>query len=164
MTPDLGIGSHVPILAAAVMRAAGPVLECGMGWWSTPMLHLMCKGVKRLVSYETDLTWMKTFEHLRSEEHLIRHVEDWKAETAIDSVPWAVAFVDNAPGESRVEIVKRLRAYACFIVVHDTCADLPGSGGNYGWKQLDGLFKYQVIYKEMRPWTTVYSDIEEFAL
>lgn len=163
MTQDLGVGSHIAVLAAAVARTTGPVIECGTGWWSTPLLHLLCKG-RRLLSCETDKEWLSQVQSMESEWHQFKRVEKWADVSQIDTVDWAVAFVDGAPGEERIDIIRRLKARTTYIVAHDTCADRPGSGGNYGWKQLEGLFKYEVIYKGVRPWTTVYSDHKEFEL
>lgn len=174
---DAGVGSHFPVLAAAVARTHGPVLECGMGYWSTPMLHMMCQDHdagtgfydRHIWSLETDLDWMIKFSHLQSKTHHHFHVLQAKwldalSNPRIDINPWSVAFIDNAPGESRVEIISALKDKAHFIVAHDTEADIPPSGGNYGWKKLEGLFKYETIFKDFRPWTTVYSDVEEFKL
>lgn len=160
---DLGYGSHVPILAAAVARTTGPVIELGMGWWSTPLLHMLCRD-RQLLSCETDPLWFSGFQFMQSSSHVMRQVESWKRETDIDRIKWDVAFVDSHPGEMRPDLVLRLKEKVRFIVCHDTEADIPPSGGNYGWKRLEGAFKYEVIYKEVRPWTTVYSDFEEFKL
>ena len=164
MTQDLGVGSHAPILAAAVARTTGPVYEFGMGHWSSWMLHLLCQPNRPLVSYESDAEWASKFASLSTPLHAIRHVKDWQKEESIDAAFGSVAFVDHSPGEERIRTIVRLKGRFKYIVVHDTCADLPGSGGNYGWKALEGRFKYEVIYKQVRPWTTVYSDDEAFAL
>jgi hypothetical protein len=147
-----------------VARTTGAVYEFGMGHWSSWMLHLMCVPDRPLISYESDAEWIGKFTGLIDRNHLVRHVLDWEKETSIDYAEGDVAFVDHSPGEERIRTIMRLKGRFKYIVVHDTCADLPGSGGNYGWKHLDGKFKHQVIYKQVRPWTTVYSDVEEFAL
>ena len=72
-----------------------------------------------------------------------------------------VVFLDQAPGEARVPCAQALKGHARFIVAHDLEADEPGGGGNYRWRDLDGVFKYQSVMKRMRPWTGVYSDVEE---
>lgn len=157
---DMGYGSHVPILAAAVARTGGPVLELGMGWWSTLLLHMLCRN-RMLVSLETDPKWLSNFQFMQSTTHHIRQVDNWDMEEVLN-VEWGVAFVDCSPGESRPSLALRLKKNTRFIVAHDTEADIPPSGGNYGWASLEGRFKYSVTYKEVRPWTTVYSDFEEF--
>lgn len=163
-------GTHLPVLAAAVARTTGPVLECGMGEWSSAILHLMCMGRRELVSLESDKEWLNAFSKYVGERHDIGFIEP-KVETWVaygrslsDFYKDGVVFLDQAPGEARVPMAMELKGKAHFIVCHDTEADIRPAGGNYGWKQLDGFFKYQTIYKEMNPWTTVYSDVEEFLL
>ena len=159
---DLGVGSHVPILAAAVVRTSGPVLECGMGKWSSHMLHLMCRG-RYLRSLETSQDWLERFTDYRSPLHEVSLVSYWR-EARLEDKHWSVAFVDHAPGEERPDTILRLKDHADFIVVHDWCADRPGSGGNYGWKKLEGVFKYVVEYERTRPVTAILSDVEAFVI
>jgi len=164
---DLGVGSHVPILAAAVARTEGPVIELGTGWWSTPLLHWMCQWKRALVSYETDREWLEVMSQFKSEMHLMRHVTDWEEAEFYGN--YGVAFIDCSMDASqrphhRPRLAKRLKGRAHFIVCHDTEADIRPAAGDYGWAELDGLFKYQSTFTGIRPWTTVYSDVEEFTL
>ena len=165
---DLGVGSHVPFLAAAVARTKGTVLEFGTGWWSTPMLHWMCQGKRVLHSYETDLAWLEQMLQFSGKDHVLMHIKDW--DRLMPPAEASVAFVDCSVDESRLEhhrprLVRRLKALRThFIVCHDTEADIRPAAGDYGWAELDGLFKYQSTFKGIRPWTTVYSDVEEFVL
>lgn len=164
---DLGVGSHVPFLAAAVARSSGPVAEFGTGWWSTPMLHYMCAGKRHLDSYETDQEWLKVMAQFSGPDHLLHHVSKWND---VELLPfYGAVFVDCSMDSTltphhRPALVKRLKTKAKFIVCHDTEADIRPAAGDYGWAELDGLFKYQSTFKGIRPWTTVYSDIEEFVL
>jgi hypothetical protein len=49
----IGGGSHLPLLMKLLDQTNGPVLELGMGLFSTPFLHWACYEKKRsLVSYE----------------------------------------------------------------------------------------------------------------
>ena len=164
---DLGVGSHAPFLAAAVMRSFGPVFEFGTGWWSTPLLHFMCHEKRMVVSYETDLEWLKVMKQFESKWHLMEHVKRWD-DVKIEG-GFGVAFVDCSVDETKKEhhrarLVKRLKGHATFIVCHDTEADIRPAAGDYGWAELDGLFKYQSTFKGIRPWTTIFSDVEEFVL
>lgn len=157
MDLELGVGSHVPVLASVVHRTTGPVLECGMGMWSTPLLHCLCK-MRKLVSLETDHAWLEKFSEWSSPTHEKKIVRDWATPDEIVSHEWSVVFVDHSPGEERIHTIERLRGRAQYIIAHDTEADIPPSGGNYGWAKLKP-FRYSKTYKHIRPWTTVYSDI-----
>jgi hypothetical protein len=166
---DLGVGSHVPILAAAVARTSGRVLEFGTGWWSTPMLHWMCKGRRNLQSFETDFEWFKVMAQFTGIDHTMQHVIRWDEVFLPPDLPVSVAFVDCSVDATKQEhhrarIAKRLAPLAHFVVCHDTEADIRPAAGDYGWAELDGVFKYQSTFKGIRPWTTVYSNFEEFVL
>ena len=159
---DIGVGSHIPWLAKAISKTTGPIIECGMGDYSSVMCHVMA-GNRELVSLETDLTWMRKYAFLESPTHKLRHVADWGRE--IESLGHiGLAFVDNSPGEERVRVIAGLKGKCDIILAHDTEADIPPSGGNYGWRYLECLFKQQVIFKLVRPWTTLYTDLENFRL
>lgn len=166
---DLGVGSHVPFLAAAVARTTGPVYEFGTGWWSSSTLHFMCAGRRPLYSFETDEDWMRQMATLfESPGHIFQRVVRWDDVKIPSGI--AVAFVDCSVDSTKKEhhrprLVKRLKeAGAHFIAVHDLEADIRPAAGDYGWSELDGLFRYASTFKMIRPWTTVYSDVEEFAL
>lgn len=176
MSVDLGVGSHVAILAAAIARTAGPVLECGTGHWSTPLIHGLANG-REVLSMETDPQWLGAFEGYRTPWHELmifsqgaghhQQIAAWASfgkRLHPSKYAEGVCFLDQSPGEARVPMAKEIANKFKFIVAHDVCADIPPSGGNYGWKQLDGFFKYHFIWKDVRPWTAVYSNVEEFKL
>lgn len=163
---DGGVGSHAPWLALLASRTKGSVVECGMGLFSTPLLHVLVSLQGRpLYSYETDPAWLEMFRELAGPLHPMTLLDNWRH----DFEACDVAFVDCSPGRDerqdvspRIDLIKSLKGKGRFIVAHDTEADIPPSGGAYGWAKLDSLFKYQTVLKQFRPWTTVYSDAEEF--
>ena len=173
-TPDLGVGSHTAILAAAIARTTGGILECGTGAWSTPLIHALANG-RAVMSLETDQEWMNQMAFLyKTEWHqfgMVRAdghhplIAEWvKLGRGLAAFVDSVCFLDQSPGEARVPMAKAIKGKFKFIVAHDTEADIPPGGGNYGWKELDGYFKYSFTFKDVRPWTSVFSDVEEFRL
>lgn len=156
-------GSHYPILAAAVARTAGPVLELGAGDWSTPMLHYMCKAMGRhLDTCDSDPKWLDRFGEYRSEHHqLINMHSNWVA--LVNVVRFGVAFVDSAPGEGRVQWIERLKDRTHFIVAHDSERD-HGTGANYMYERVTPLFKYVSEFRRFRPYTLVLSNVEPFEI
>lgn len=158
-------GSHVAMLATSFMRAIrhcweGAVAELGSGWWSTPLLHGMARVWRQtLYTLETDREWFDTLSELyASEDHRFVRVSKWK--DAIEVLPekLALAFVDFSPGEERVDAVLQLQDRADIIVAHDVEADIPPSAGAYGWARLHGVFRYEFIWEDVRPWTAVWSN------
>lgn len=170
-----GVFSHFPFLASAIQQTTGPILECGAGWGSTPLIHYMANG-RNVVTVETDKDWLSRFNGYRTMTHTLERlspetldhhalIEAWtEYAKRVSTVRWGVVFLDQAPGESRVPVATVLKHSAEFIVCHDTCADRPGSGGNYGWVHLEGHFKYRSVVERIRPSTTIYSNVREFKL
>lgn len=164
---DGGFFSHYVVLSSAIVIAQGKVLEMGCGWGSTPLVHYLSDDA---LTIDGDADWLARFECYRSPLHEFRSVEPtvaaWEklAKKLAAEDHYGVVFLDQAPGEARVPCALALKDSADYIVCHDTCADNPGSGGNYGWRQLDGVFRYQRTMKRMKPWTTVYSNFKDFPI
>lgn len=158
----LGFGTHMHVLAAVILQARpGPVLEYGMGFYSTPLLHLLCQEMDRhLLSIDGDPTWADRFAGLESGRHDIKGVRDWaESEPMIDGFnEWAVVFIDHGPETRRVVDAKRLKDRAEFIVVHDwsntdACA---------AWQEeLLKMFKFSWVSK-VGPCTAVLSNKRPF--
>lgn len=141
-------GTHLMPLLAAVANTTGPVLECGTGLFSTPILHTLCAPTRRkLVSLETDGEWMERFVMLRRPWHEIRLIEDWaRCLTARPEPQWAVVLVDNNPHEARQHVLAALADRALILVLHDS---EQWTGGFAGWHVYQeqqayiGSFKYR---------------------
>ena len=105
--------THIPVLAAVVAATKGPVLECGAGFYSTPLLHALCRN-RRLVTVETDPHWPKEFKVFGDLKH--------EFTDSLENIPvemWDVVFVDGKSWE-RVPVFQKLRQSARFFVVHDS--------------------------------------------
>src|ERR1035437_8587915 len=95
-------GSHMPILIKVLDISKGPVLELGMGVFSTPLLHMLCVDKKRvLVSYENDKSYVDSHNGFMTDMHQIKFVENWD-DADIESTRWGVVLVDHAPGGRRI--------------------------------------------------------------
>jgi len=166
--------THFPILAAMVSRTANlpyVTLELGMGHYSTPLLHFMCKALdKRLFSVDNCPEWhdfflmnlkkYDTHEFFYAKNKLL---STWLKEQNIDdlSVHFDVAFIDHSPALDRVKCVEFLRKRAMFIVVHDSEAIADA----YSWNGIFDTFKYKFswgLYNGNE--TTVVSEFEEIGL
>lgn len=166
----MGAASHYPVLAAALARTTGPVLEMGMGDYSTPMLHMLCKD-RLLVSVENDPVWAAEFEEYRSPNHQIHMVKGaparkaWEACDIIEQHQWSVALIDHW-SDYRYDIALRLKGRCKFIVCHDVeeMWAPPGYAAGYHWSEMMGKFKYETIWRRYVPYTAIFSDDEEFSL
>lgn len=130
----LGFGTHMGILASAVLQSrTGPVLEYGLGFYSTPLLHLLCQEMGReLLSLEGDAEWASKFEEFRTSFHHITSMPrgpggpDWGLSGhlpapggTVHTADWAVVFIDHSPDERREVDAAALANRAELVVVHD---------------------------------------------
>lgn len=151
-------GSHMPILARIMDLTDGPVLELGMGIYSTPLLDLMCAQSKRpLYSYDNDAVWFKENEKWRSDYHFVSFIEDWDDFYTIqhDYFHWSVALIDHKPAKRRKVDIKNLANKVNFVIVHDT---EPESDKFFKYSWVYKYYKYRYDYTKCRPYTTVLSN------
>ena len=151
--------SFLPILIDVMRKSDGPVLEMGVGLFSTPVMHWLCLESRReLVSYENDPEYFHLVSKFQSPSHKIILLDDWD-QAEIDSIHWGAVLIDHGPAERRVVDIKRLTNNAEFIVVHDTEESL---NHLHHYDQVFPSFKYRYDYKRRRPYTTVLSNFRDF--
>ncbi len=140
--------THLPALVACVAASQGPILECGAGLWSTPVLHSLCAPARRLlVSVESNAEWIARFRHLACDWHRVEQIADWNAVPLIDG-QWAVAFVDHGVAP-RGPVVAALRERARVVVMHDS------ECGYCGYTEPLRAFDWAWTHKFSPAWTTV---------
>ncbi len=114
-------GSHLPALLACLSDTVGPVLELGIGHFSTPALHAYCGPTDRLlVSVEADPKWYEQFRKFQGGKHIIipSDYESWV--TGSHEQSWSVVFIDNSPGgKRRADDFQALSRRSIYTVVHD---------------------------------------------
>lgn len=132
-----------------------PVVECGMGFGSTPFLERYCDDAKRvLYSYENNLEWFEKCQKYNSRSF---HITDWNIVAEQHLTP-SVLFLDEAPGEHRKEFLKLFAMRARIIVAHDT--EIAADHG-YQMRQHKGLFKYWKDYESVGAWASMASNFIE---
>lgn len=150
----------MPILARIMDLTDGPVLEMGMGIYSTPLLDIMCAESKRmLVSYDNDPEWFGENEKWTSDYHQVLFTDNWER-ADIDRVHWSVVLIDHKPAPRRIKDIKRLAYNANFIVVHDT---EPESDKFFKYRWIYRFFKYRYDYTKARPHTSVLSNFVDLS-
>ena len=150
-------GSYLPILTRIIEKTDGPILELGIGLYSTPYLHYACLPTKRkLVSYDNSEGWVRYFRDCRTDFHEVNHIDDW------DKLPinnfYDVVFVDHAPARRRITEVRRLVDHADYVVIHDSNGRFENW---YHYSLIYPLFKYQYEYGVLMPHTTVLSNLHD---
>jgi hypothetical protein len=156
-------GSHLPILSRVIGACSGPILELGMGLYSTPLLDMMCFEDKRpLVSYDNDPVWFKENEKWRSKYHDVYFLDKQNLKTGseydmanIEHTFWSVAFLDHKPAIRRKRDAQRLANNALFIILHDS---EPALNPYFRYTWIYPLFKYRFDYTKCNPNTAVLSN------
>lgn len=145
----------MPILARIVDMSDGPILELGMGIYSTPLLDLMCHEKKRtLVSYDDDPAWFKENQEWESDYHKVHLISNYD-EADIENTHWSVVLVDHKPAIRRLTEIKRLAWHANYILIHDS---EPEANNFFRYTWIYRFFKYRYDYTKCRPHTTVLSN------
>lgn len=121
MTDEALWGSHLPVLMAGLATSVGPVVEFGVGHFSTPCLHAVCMSVgRKLFSVEQNPEWFKMFaDAFSTEDHRFLQGDYLKL---IDDLPPKIglAFIDHSPGgQSRADVFDKMIIRADYVVVHD---------------------------------------------
>ena len=145
----------MPVVVRVVEATEGPILELGMGIYSTPLLDLMCHENKRpLVSYDDEPEWFAENKEWESDYHKVRLIKDYD-EADIESTHWSVAIVDHKPAIRRLTEIKRLANNTYYIIVHDT---EPECDKYFKYSRIYPLFKYRYDYSRCRPHTAILSN------
>jgi hypothetical protein len=148
-------GSHLPALIPAFHATTGVVLEMGIGWSSTPLLHWLCEANKRkLLSLETDEKWFNNFTEYGNENHSLRLVKDWSCEKFGDT-DWGLALIDHRPAKERANSAARLRYRAEIVMLHDSEPEIDRF---YRYGRAYKHFKYVYQYDKVKPHTAILSN------
>lgn len=153
-------GSHIPVLVRLMQYVDKPVLELGIGWNSTPLLHWLCKEKSLpLFSFESDYKWMKNFLNFSTENHSILQtdfldIHDLWSGYGIRQL--GLVLVDHRPARKRRSSALYFADKADFVVLHDSeLSDHPA----YKYTPIYGNFKYKYEYKSVgKPYTMILSN------
>ena len=156
-------GTHSCVLAGIITQTTGPVLELGIGHYSTPLIHFMCRN-RPVLSVESDREWMQfyanSFKNGCHDFQCFDRVSSIFEMEQYKDLQWDVAFVDHSPSEDRRVCVESLRTRAKYIVVHDS----EPLAVVYKWDGIFETFKYKYYWDFFGNGTTVVSDICQIEL
>jgi len=150
-------GTHIPVLVKLLNHLNKPVLELGIGWSSTPLLHWVCQEKNlKLISIESDGEWIKNFRTFRSKNHSIFQTDENFTLNFDLPEDFSLVFIDHKPARKRRSSAILFKDRADFIVLHDSeLADHKA----YKYTPIYDLFKYKFEYKGVgEPYTMVLSN------
>jgi len=150
--------THMTMLIKVLLMSTGDVVECGGGIFSTPLLHWMCKFMKRkLISYENVPSYYEFERMFQSPLHRVRFVKNWDD---IDTKTHrGVVFIDHHPPKRRMIEALRFKDSADFIIIHDT----ERASREYNRSEVLEQFKYRYDWKDCKPWTSVFSNFHNLS-
>jgi len=157
-------GSHLPILETILEKMPNcRFLELGTGDNST---SLITSNTSYSEHYETNFEWYQKMKKYESENHKVIFWNkyskyEWFDCPALEK-DWDVAFIDNAPGESRQSNLLKLRNKCKFIICHDTEEVYKFALSDYRWNF--SMFKYNYVFDKYDTYTNVLSNFEEFKM
>lgn len=166
--------SHLPMLSLALRNSPEyTFIEFGMGNGSTPLLK---RYAKYIASIEGNKEWRDKFiegydnlfiqymgdevEVYRKGNHTVFKYYDfilnWISDPNVYPNHKEIWFVDNAPAEDRIKIIKAAKKHVPVIIIHDT---EESAEYVYGLKEILSTFKYRLDFKpEGLPHTTAVSN------
>ena len=124
--------THQPFFIEILKNTSGNILELGCGEGSTLMIREMIKNTKRkLVSLESDLTWLNKYIHLSDGTHKLYHVNASNDDTVETGNIWVdfiksmqlhdfeIVFIDSSPWSSRTSTFYHFLDKVKIIIMHD---------------------------------------------
>ncbi len=145
--------SYLPILIRVIEASHGEVLELGVGFYSTPVFHLLAQMEKRhIYSYEHDLDWYEWARKFESKYHHILYIRDWNN---LPQTHFGVVFVDQSPSAFRRSSIKKYANSADYLVAHDTEIERTRQ---FHLENTLRTFRYRYDYKKLMPNTSVVSN------
>lgn len=151
--------THIPVLLRVLNVTSGPILEMGVGNFSTPLLHFACLDSNRVLqSYDNDPRYIKGASPFSCALHLVDLIDDWDKADINKFGFWSLALIDHKPAERRIIDIERLAKLAEYIVCHDS---EPIVEHVYNYKKVFPLFKYIWNYTKVTPNTLVLSNFHD---
>ncbi len=166
------VATHQRLLIGAALRTKGPILELGVGWYSTPLLHeVAATQNRRLYTIDNNPYWLAQFKDLEDDHHFLWPVGWWGELLSIlrPDVRFGLVFVDHGQPCEREYAARALMDHVDVFVFHDT-----EEGFAYGYDRVLGgrrypkdhpqrdvglgLFRYQWTDRCQKAWTTVASN------
>ena len=152
-------GSHQPVLIHALNTiVVGNVLEFGMGYNSTPIMHLICeKQNRKLLSMDSSEEWFNKFIQYKNDNHeMFVFTTDKILNKEYDffNKKYSIVFVDAAPAWIRQKFIQLIKENTDYIIVHDTEDKI-----NYFYDF--SSFKHVFCFNKVSVFTSILSNLDD---
>jgi len=146
---DIAYGSHQPMLIHILDNTKGNIIEFGMGFYSTHLLHWYGKLANRYVlSVETDTIWFGQYDCNK-----ILITPERIKEYDFTKMNFSVALIDGTPNEFRQKFIEVMKDRVDYFVVHDTDEE---------WKDIYkydfSMFNDVYHFRDIKPNTSILSN------
>lgn len=150
--PTSTLLSYAPLLYLGMLETKKAIIECGMGEFSSKLLHDTNKPV---ISYETSQEWFDKFPTIYPKKRI--HADSWIPVLLDAASKTSIFFIDQAPGEIREKCIESLvlHNFDGIIVAHDT---EPSADHGYKMRQHFPRFKYVCEVQTDGAWATAMSN------
>jgi hypothetical protein len=147
-------GSHLFVLKYLFsVHEFHTCIEFGLGIFSTNFF--LQHDYLKLISVETDLSWINYFGNNQSDRHSIVHYGNDNVQfilnNELSNTRFDLAFVDG-PRNSRWQCINKLIDHTDIIVAHDT------NKPSYNWQNISIPEEYiRFDFVKLEPWTAIFS-------
>lgn len=151
-TPTATYVSYLPLVFEALVALPNaPIIECGMGHGSTPILSTLHN--RTVIHYDTNLDWLERFDV--PNKYLV-DPQSWVSLITMHKSAHPIVLLDQAPGEVREKCIEELTTdFDGIVVAHDT---EPAADHGYQMRKHFSSFKYVVEVKTVGAWATAMSN------
>jgi hypothetical protein len=158
---DLQAASHLPLFLACIAATEGPVLEIGVGFHSTPIIHSLLGALGReFVSAESNPYWIDVFKPdytCALDDAGFSHtflLDDYPTLKTLTERHWGVVLVDDSPGPPRCDNVSMFLPVSDYVLVHDA----QGEDIMVPMRPVIKDVPYQFMHKRYYPWALALSN------
>jgi len=135
-----GWQSHQPLLYYFIPKTDKPILEFGLGPWSTELIREEKQPSQQFVSLERVPEWLNKFRHLNTDTCEIKLISEY-ADYDENQQDWGIVFVDHRPAADRTIIIEKYADKCDYMIIHDT--QLSFSHIYVGMEEALQKFKYR---------------------
>ena len=108
--------THQPILIEAIRQTKGAIIELGLGYSSTVLIHTIA-GDRLVCSIDDNIEWVDKFRYLETDTHQFGVF----SENIFEEIgkQFSVALIDLSTWDQRMFAIEKLRHFVDYVIIHD---------------------------------------------